>query len=80
MGKHVAFKKGADDIGYGLEEDGHRRIRTSSISFDGVPRFLETYTPEYVEKVSGVPAAKIRELAGCTPTRTRRWSACGAWG
>jgi nitrate reductase NapA len=64
VGKHVAFKEGETNIGFGLEGETHPIGPDKKTSFDAYKRFLEKYTPEYAEEVSGVPAAKIRELAG----------------
>jgi nitrate reductase NapA len=33
------------------------------ITFEDYKKSLATYTPDYVEKISGIPAAKIRQLA-----------------
>jgi len=38
-------------------------LHGKSIGFEEYRRLLEPYTPEYVEKLSGVPAEKIRMLA-----------------
>jgi nitrate reductase NapA len=51
--KHLAFKADSDPL------DLHGR----SIEFSDYKKMLEPYTPEYVESLSGVPAAKIRMLA-----------------
>ena len=62
--KHVAFKKGPTDIGWGLEGGSGNSGPDQEISFEEYRQFLEPYTMAYAEEVSGVPAAKIRELAG----------------
>ena len=62
--RHAVFKEGTTDIGYGLEGQPEPPISDRLVSFEAYRRFLEPYTPEYVERISGVPAARIRELAG----------------
>lgn len=53
VGKHLAFKADSEPP----------TLHGKSITFDDYKRELKKYTPEYVEKISGVPAAKIRMLA-----------------
>ncbi|MDH5656620.1 MAG: molybdopterin-dependent oxidoreductase [Spirochaetia bacterium] len=62
VGRHVTFKAATENIGFGLEGQAVPEIKARDISFEEYKNFLKTYTPEYVEKVSGVPAAKIRKL------------------
>src|SRR5574337_658088 len=75
--KHVTFKKGLTGIGYGVEDNfeygGVAKTnwktykpfadKAQPISFEEYKKFLETYTPEYAEKLSGVPADTIRQIA-----------------
>ena len=76
VARHVAFKKGLEQIGFGVndtDEFGGQEPRWATykpfadrgetITFDAYKAFLETYTPEYAEQVSGVPARQIREIA-----------------
>ncbi|HTL26667.1 MAG TPA: chaperone NapD, partial [Burkholderiales bacterium] len=72
IGKHVAFMRGNDDIGYGLRPEDPREKKAKNanaadamtpISFDDYARFVSTYTAEHVEKISGVPKRKLLELA-----------------
>jgi nitrate reductase NapA len=51
--KHCAFRA----------DSAPPTLQGQAISFDEFRRRLATYTPEYVEKLSGVPAAKLRLLA-----------------
>jgi nitrate reductase NapA len=51
-----------------------------AMSFDDYKTAMEPYTPEHVEKLSGVPAEKIRMLAGLfLRTRTSASPRRGAW-
>lgn len=43
-------------------DDENPNLHGRSIDFEEYKRLLETYTPEYVEEVSGVPADQIRYL------------------
>ena len=77
VAKHVVFKKGVENIGYGVRDSdefgGATDLRWANykpftdrpekISYEEYKAFLEKYTPEYAEQVSGAPADKIREIA-----------------
>lgn len=61
--KHTLFKEGTTDIGWGLEGEKPPKITASVTTFDKYKKFIKKYTPEYAEKISGVPASEIRKLA-----------------
>ena len=74
--EHTVCKKGLENIGYGVmdtDEFGGQEPRWANykpftdrpqkITLDEYRTFLEKYTPEYAEQVSGVPAQTIREIA-----------------
>ncbi len=76
--KHVNFKKGAADIGYGLRPNhplekaaGNNGYgegkgdpnKMEAFTFDEFKAFVSEYTVEKVSKLSGVPADKLIELA-----------------
>ncbi|MBL8673093.1 MAG: nitrate reductase catalytic subunit NapA [Alphaproteobacteria bacterium] len=70
--RHVAFKKGNDDIGYGLRpEDPREKAAVNAktpdgsqpMTFDRYRAFVAEYTLERVSKLSGVPAEKLQALA-----------------
>lgn len=63
VNRHVAFKRGKTDIGYGLADDFRFTEEVTDASWDDYVRFLRDYTPERAEEISGVPAADIRWLA-----------------
>ncbi len=63
ISKHVSFHKGKTNIGYGTEDHFAFKDKGESISFAEFETFLEDYTPEKVEKISGVPAKSIRYMA-----------------
>lgn len=61
--RHVSFKKGKTNIGYGLEDTFKFKDEASPSNLDQFTAFLEDYSPEKAEKVSGVSAQDIRYLA-----------------
>jgi len=72
VGKHVNFRLGNDDIGYGLrpEHPLQQKAKNASkaggstpIGFDEYKEFVKDYTVEKVSKLSGVSEEKLIELA-----------------
>ena len=61
--RHCSFKQGKTNIGYGLEDGFQFKDEASDSSLDEFRELLSEYTPENVEKVSGVSAKDIRYLA-----------------
>ncbi|RMH73122.1 MAG: periplasmic nitrate reductase subunit alpha [Gemmatimonadetes bacterium] len=61
--KHCHFKSGKTNIGYGVEDKFAFKDENTDITFDQYKKFLEDYTPEKVEQISGVSAKDIRYLA-----------------
>ena len=64
VAKHVNFKKGVDDIGYGLRptHDKEKNAKNAAdpnksepITFEDFKKFVADYTAEKVSKLSGVP-------------------------
>ncbi len=70
--RHVAFKRGRTGIGYGLEDDFRFEEERRDATWDEFVRFLEGYTPERAQEISGVPASDIRWLASLYGDRSRR--------
>ena len=60
--KHTVFRSGKTNIGWGLDNTPFKD-KPEPIDFKAYREFLQDYTPEKVEKMSGVPAAAIIELA-----------------
>ena len=58
-----SIKKGKTEIGYGLEDGFKFSDKLTAANLDEYKKFLEDYTPEKVEKISGVSATNIRYLA-----------------
>jgi nitrate reductase (cytochrome) len=70
--KHVAFKRGKTDIGYGLSDDFQFTDEATDASWDDFVRFLDDYAPEKVERLTGVSAVDIRWLASLYGDRRRK--------
>ncbi|MFI5211223.1 MAG: molybdopterin-dependent oxidoreductase, partial [Gemmatimonadales bacterium] len=63
VGDHVAFKRGATDIGYGLTDGALVEDVATDATWNEFVTFLADYTPERVQELSGLSAASIRWLA-----------------
>jgi len=60
---HVSFHKGKTNIGYGTRDHFKFKDKAQTVQFKEYKQFLTDYTPEKVEKISGVPARDIKYLA-----------------
>jgi nitrate reductase NapA len=72
IGKHVNFRRGNTDIGYGLRpEDPREKNAVNSgkgggsepMTFDEYAKFVADYDVDSVSKLSGVPKESLQELA-----------------
>ncbi|MCH9051447.1 MAG: periplasmic nitrate reductase subunit alpha [Proteobacteria bacterium] len=70
--RHVTFRRGADDIGYGLRpehplqraaKNADRAGASDRMSFDDFAEFVSHYDADTVAELSGVPKAKLIQLA-----------------
>jgi nitrate reductase NapA len=61
--KHVLFKSGKENIGYGLEDKFAFKEDAKLVDFEAYKEYLSRYTPEYVEKISGVSPSDLDHLA-----------------
>jgi len=61
--KHVSFHKGKTNIGYGTEDHFKFKDKAETVDFAAFKTFLKDYTPEKVEKISGVSAKDIKYMA-----------------
>ena len=50
----MVFKRGKEDIGYGLEDKSTFKEAAEVIDFDTFAAAVSKYTPEHVQKLSGV--------------------------
>ncbi|MGH1484875.1 MAG: nitrate reductase catalytic subunit NapA [Cellvibrionaceae bacterium] len=72
VNKHTNFRKGNDDIGYGLRPEDPRQISaknadktggSSPIKFEDYAKFVSEYTVEKASEISGVSTEKLIQLA-----------------
>jgi nitrate reductase NapA len=72
VNKHTTFKLGNDDIGYGLRPEHPLQKKAKNagdaggskpISFDDYAKFVSRYDAAMVSKISGVPKARLDQLA-----------------
>jgi len=72
VGKHVNFKRGVDDIGYGLRpehplekkaKNASRAGDSTPMSFEEYARFVKPYTLAHTAKISGCPESWLKQLA-----------------
>ncbi len=61
--KHVSLKSGKTNIGYGIEDKFAFTDEPRDASWEDFVRFLEDYSPDKVEQLSGVAATDLRWLA-----------------
>ncbi len=77
---HVNFRRGNDDIGYGLRDEHELQQAASNssaaggssdMSFEEYAEFVKPYTAEYVSELSGVPVDNLERLAAvyCDPEK-----------
>ncbi len=72
VSKHVNFKRGNPDIGYGLRPDHPFEIRAKNndkaggaepMTFEEFAEYVKPYTLEKAAEMSGVPANRLEEIA-----------------
>jgi nitrate reductase NapA len=72
VGKHVNFRKGNDDIGYGLRPEHPLQKKAKNVknaggsaemSFEAYKKYVSTYDVKSVSELSGVPERQLEELA-----------------
>jgi nitrate reductase NapA len=63
VNKHVSFHKGKTNIGYGTQDHFKFKEKAERATSEELKGFLKDYTPEKVEKLSGVSAKDIKYLA-----------------
>lgn len=63
VAKHVVFKRGKENIGYGLEDGFKFKDEPVLADLAAYRAYVEKYTPEYVENISGVEEADLHLLA-----------------
>jgi nitrate reductase NapA len=76
--RHVAFKRGKTGIGHGLTDDALVADEATNVTWQDFVRFLSASTPERAQRISGIPAERIRWLASLYGDRTRK--VMSVWG
>jgi nitrate reductase NapA len=76
--RHVAFKRGKTGIGHGLSDDALIADEATSVGWQDYVTFLSGSTPELAQRISGIPADRIRWLASLYGDRSRK--VMSVWG
>jgi nitrate reductase NapA len=72
VGKHVNFRRGITDIGYGLRAEHALEVKAKNVAratewdpmtFEDYAAFLKPFTLEYAAKISGCPESWLKQLA-----------------
>ncbi len=72
VGKHVNFRRGTEDIGYGLRpehplqqkaKNADKAGASSPMSFEEYAEYVSRYDVKYVSELSGVPESQLEALA-----------------
>ena len=63
VNKNVSFHKGKTNIGYGTQDHFKFKDKAETVNFKQYKEFLKDYTPEKVQKISGVSAEDIKYMA-----------------
>ena len=63
VNKNVSFHKGKTNIGYGTQDHFKFKDKAETVNFRQYKEFLKDYTPEKVQKISGVSAKDIKYMA-----------------
>lgn len=72
VSKHVNFRRGNQDIGYGLRPEhpleqaatnNDKAGGSTEMTFEEFAEFVKPYTLEYAAEMSGVPAHRLEEMA-----------------
>ena len=61
--QHILFKRGKENIGYGLEDNFKFEDAPEKTDFETYKEYVSTYTPQYVEEASGVSSDDLAMLA-----------------
>jgi nitrate reductase (cytochrome) len=72
VAKHVAFRKGRTRIGYGLADDFSFTEEATESDWNEYVRFLDDYSPERAQQISGVSASDIQWLASLYGDRSKK--------
>ena len=60
---HVVFRRGKENIGYGLEDNFKFSDEAHPMTFEEYRRYVADYAPDRAAELSGIPAETIKQLA-----------------
>lgn len=69
--RYVSFKRGNDRLGSEIPDGPLPVEEGETVSWDDYVAFLKAYSPERVQRISGVPAGRLRWLASLYGDRSR---------
>lgn len=70
--QHVTFKRGTENQPYGLKDKENPKEEPKPLTFDEYKQLMKQFTPEWAEKLSGIPAKKIEHLAQLYTDKSRK--------
>lgn len=70
--QHVNFKRGTENQPYGLKDKEAPKEEPKALTFDEYKELMKPLTPEWAEKLSGIPARTIEKLAHIYGDKTRK--------
>ena len=70
--KNTVFKRGTENAPYGLKDKETFDDVAKPLTFDQYKELMKPMTPEWAEKICGIPAKKLVELAHIYGDRTRK--------
>jgi nitrate reductase NapA len=70
--RYVSFKRGKADIGHGLSSDAIVTDDPKTVRLQDFAAFVSASTPERAERISGIPADRIRWLASLYGDRSKK--------
>jgi nitrate reductase NapA len=76
--RYVGFRRGRTDIGHGVSSDDLVNDQPVEVKWNEFARFISDSTPEKAQRISGIPADRIRWLATVYGDRTRK--VMSVWG
>ena len=73
--QHINFKRGKENAPYGLKDKevfNETPADIKNLTFDEYKELMKQFTPQWAEKISGIPAKKIEELARIYSDKSRK--------
>lgn len=70
--QHVVFKRGTENQPYGLKDKEAPKEEPKPLTFEEYKELMKQFTPQWAEKLSGIPAAKIEHLAKLYTDKSRK--------